>query len=66
MASAADREAFQRLRMRGLRPDHVDGCAALELTATRESLGWGKNLTAEEIVEARQGMADAQEAWPNA
>lgn len=61
MTSDADRAAYARLRQRGLHPDHIDGCAEIEATATRESLGWGKNLTPEQIAEQQEAQSAALE-----
>lgn len=61
MTFDADRAAYQRLRDRGLHPDQIDGSAEIEATATRESLGWGKNLTAEQIIDQREAQGVAQE-----
>ena len=55
-----DRDAYRRLRAKGYQPDHIEGCAAIEADATRESLTWGKNLTDEQIAEQRQAMLEAQ------
>lgn len=57
----ADRQAYKRLRDRGLRPDRIEGCAAIEPTATNETLAWAAGLSEEAIVRQREAMADAND-----
>lgn len=58
-----DLAAYKRLRDRGLRPTRIDGCAALEATATRDSLAWGRDMTEDQMQRAREGMAKALELF---
>lgn len=59
----ADMVAYRRLRAKGLRPARIDGCAALEATATRDSLSWGRGMTDDQMQRAREGMAKAIELF---
>lgn len=58
-----DLAAFRRMRARGLHPSRIDGCAALEASATRESLTWGEGMTVEQVQNTREAMAKAVELF---
>jgi hypothetical protein len=54
MPTPEDFAAYRRMRKRGLWPEHIEGCAAIEATATYDNLSWGQGLTEEQIAEQKE------------
>jgi hypothetical protein len=54
--SEEDYAAYRRLRAKGLWPEHIEGCAAIEATANVDNLTWGQGLTEEQIAQHKQDV----------